>query len=281
MTSNGCVYSCGNGANGQLGHGSESASLSPLLIEHLKGHKVVQIATFSAHNIVLVASKRPFAMKMKDMVNDETFSDILFLIGDEHVHAHKLILIQQSQYFRAMFRSNMRESEENQVKIEDCSKDIFLLLMEYMYTNTVDIDIDIEHAVELFVVSDRYQEDDLCRLSKEVIERDLCCENALRLLENSLEFYCEVLVEMIMSYIETNLEGVIEKNDISFETVLGRALTCENVLGFLVRADELSCDTLKESCTEFIYSNFQPIKESECIKSLSQPLLLELLINHP
>ena len=39
--------------------------------------------------------------------------------------------------------------------------------------------------------------------------------------------------------------------------------------------------SLKESCTEFIHLNFQLIKESEGIKSLSQPLLLELLINHP
>ena len=279
LTFDGRVYSWGNGDNGRLGHESESASLTPVLIEHLKGQKVVEITSFHAHNIALVASKRPFAMKMKDMVNDESFSDIIFLIGDEQVHAHKLILMQQSEYFRAMFRSNMRESKENQVEIEDCSKAVFLLLMEYLYTNTVDVDA--EHAVKLYVISDRYQEDDLCRLSKEVIERSLCSENALRLLEDSLDLYCDILVEMIMSYVKTNLEDIIEEDSMSFESVPERALTCGNVLGFLVRADELSCDTLKESCIQFIYSNFKPIKESEGIKTLSQPLLLELLLNHP
>ena len=37
-----------------------------------------------------------------------------------------------SEYFQAMFRSNMKESKNNQIDIQDCSKVVFLWLLEYI-----------------------------------------------------------------------------------------------------------------------------------------------------
>ena len=41
---------------------------------------------------------------------------------NEPLHAHVDILSRRSEYFRAMFRSNMRESIELVVQVQDCSK---------------------------------------------------------------------------------------------------------------------------------------------------------------
>ena len=112
------------------------------------------------------------------MINNETCSDIVFLLKDNNnaarVHANKGLLIGRSKYFEAMFRSDMKENRENKVKIKDCSKTVFLLFLEYrtyLYKGDV-VDIGIEEAKDLYyVLSDRYQEDDLsskCLL--EVIE---------------------------------------------------------------------------------------------------------------
>ena len=37
-----------------------------------------------------------------------------------------------SEYFQAIFRSNMKESKNNQIDIQDCSKVVFLWLLEYI-----------------------------------------------------------------------------------------------------------------------------------------------------
>jgi RCC1 and BTB domain-containing protein len=170
LTSEGRLYTWGSGRVGRLGHGSELKTCVPSVVESLLGYKVVHIASQNSHSVALVNSNPSLSMMMKAMVNDETCSDVVFLLkdGDERIHATKGLLIGRSEYFRAMFRSGMKESRENQVEVRDCSKAVFLLLLEYLYSGEVDIGMD--HAIELYALSDRYQEDDLSRQCLEVVE---------------------------------------------------------------------------------------------------------------
>ena len=172
LTSDGRLYTWGDGRNGQLGHGSNLKSGVPSVVECLLGCNVVQIASQQGHSVALVESKRS-SKKMKAMVNDETCSDVVFLLkdGDERIHANRGLLIGQSEYFRAMFRSGMKESISNEVEVQDCSKGVFLLFLEYLYSGEVDIGMD--DAIELYVISDRYQEDNLNVRCLEVIEKGL------------------------------------------------------------------------------------------------------------
>ena len=60
---------------------------------------------------------------MKAMINDGSCSNIVFVLGNgDSVYANKGLLIGQSEYLRAMFRSNMKESRENKIEVCDCSK---------------------------------------------------------------------------------------------------------------------------------------------------------------
>ena len=59
---------------------------------------------------------------------------MVFILKDNaRVHTMKGLLIGQSKYFRAMFRSGMKESISNEVEIRDCSKGVFLSFLEYLY----------------------------------------------------------------------------------------------------------------------------------------------------
>ena len=46
------------------------------------------------------------------LVNSELFSDVCFEIQGELVYAHKAILCARSEYFRAMFAGNLKESKK-------------------------------------------------------------------------------------------------------------------------------------------------------------------------
>ena len=148
---------------------------------------------------------------MKAMVNNESCSDIVFVLenGGDRVHAIKGLLIGRSEYFRAMFRSNMRESRENEVKVEGCSKDSFLLLLEYLYIGAVDVGMD--HALELYVLADRYQVNGLSRQCLEVIGEGLTNENAIRMLVEVDELCVDALRDMCMSYAISNYDKVMDE----------------------------------------------------------------------
>lgn len=209
LESNGRVLTWGDGNRGKLGNGACVGGPTPFLLERFINTKVVDVSSYGSHSVALLLPKRPFTSNMKNMVNNKSQSDVMFVLKDGHVYANKSILIGQSQYFRAMFQSNMRESTEDEIKIEGCSRPVFLLMMEYLYSN--DVKIDIEHAVELYALSDLYQEISLGKICQEVLERDLTCKNALELLEKSQALGYHNLAESCLTFIHVNFEGGRER----------------------------------------------------------------------
>jgi hypothetical protein len=96
----------------------------------------------------------------------------------------------------------MRESRENKVEIRDCSKGVFLLFLEHLYKGEVDIGMD--HAKYLYVLSDRYQEDGLSRKCLKVIEKGLSDANAIELLADADDLCLVALKDVCMEYVLSN-----------------------------------------------------------------------------
>jgi RCC1 and BTB domain-containing protein len=150
LTSKGHVYTWGNGDHGKLGHGSGRKVSVPNMVEKLKDYRVVRVASYNEHTAALVEPfdhnhglaggvnavpvTTAYSAQMRALVNDEEFSDVTFLVEDQPVYAHRAILAQRCDHFAAMFRSGMRESVERMVPIQDISRQVFLLLLEYIYT---------------------------------------------------------------------------------------------------------------------------------------------------
>ena len=118
--------------DGNRGNGACVGGPTPFLLERFIDTKVFDVSSCGSHSVALLLPKRPFTSNIKNMVNNKSQSDVIFVLKDGHVYANKSILIGQSQYFtRAMFQSNMRENTENEIKIEGCSRPVFPLMMEY------------------------------------------------------------------------------------------------------------------------------------------------------
>ena len=226
LTSTGRVYTWGNGDHGKLGHGSGRKVSVPNIVEKLKDHRVIRVASYNEHTAALVEPfdhsnglgggvnavpvTTTYSSQMRALVNDDEFSDVVFLVEDQPVHAHRAILAQRCDHFAAMFRSGMRESVELMVPIPDISRHVFMLLMEYIYTDTVKIEV--ENAIELYIASDLYNLERLRDMCCTVVRRNLNAENAGPLLQSAAENHCAILREVCMSYIVENFD-VVSKTD--------------------------------------------------------------------
>jgi hypothetical protein len=109
-----------------------------------------------------------------------------------------------------MFRSGFRESTEKVIPIPNVAKVVFLLLLEYIYTDSVKIEL--EHAIDLYIASDQYQLERLRDMCCIVVRRNLNAENASMLLQNAAESHCQVLKESCMNYIVDNFD-IVSKTD--------------------------------------------------------------------
>jgi hypothetical protein len=96
----------------------------------------------------------------------------------------------------------MRESKENVVLVRDCSKRVFLLFLEHLYKG--EVDIGSEDAKELYVLSHRYQEDNLSAQCLGVIEKGLTHANVMGLMVEAESLGLDALKDVCMEYVVSN-----------------------------------------------------------------------------
>jgi RCC1 and BTB domain-containing protein len=221
MTSEGHVLTFGNGDHGKLGHGSGRKVTVPTMVEKLKEYRVVRVASYNEHTAALVEPRdnanrfggvsaipvtSAYSSQMRALVNDEEFADVTFLVQDQPVYAHRAILAQRCEHFSAMFRSGMRESVERMVPIVDISRPVFLLLLEYIYTDSVKVTV--ENAVELYIAADIYRLERLRDMCTTVLKRNLNAENAGPLLQTASDNHCHILRDACMKFVVENFDAV-------------------------------------------------------------------------
>ena len=177
LTSSGYVFTWGCSDNGQLGHGNVKPmkSLSiPCLVEGLREHNVFQISSGNFHCAVLVntpATPSIIRQSQHASFNNKLHSDVVFKVENEPLYANVDVLTQKSDYFAAMFRSNMRESIERVVQVPNYSKASFLLVLEYLYLDGFTVSLD--DVVELWGLADMYQMEGLKHCCMGALERGL------------------------------------------------------------------------------------------------------------
>lgn len=100
----------------------------------------------------------------------------------------------------------MRESTERTIRIPNMSKRTFLFLLEYIYTDTVMVDVD--NAIQLYIAADLYHMERLCEMCVTAVKRNLCADNAGRLLQEAAESCCEILKKLCMDFVVENFDAV-------------------------------------------------------------------------
>ncbi|KAL7200680.1 hypothetical protein ACSBR1_032580 [Camellia fascicularis] len=119
-------------------------------------------------------------------VNNSTLSDVTFLVEGKRFYAHRICLLASSDTFRAMFDGGYREKDAKDVEIPNIRWDVFELMMRYIYTGSVDVNLDI--AQELLRAADQYLLEGLKRLCEYAIAQDISVENVLLMYELSEAF---------------------------------------------------------------------------------------------
>ena len=60
------------------------------------------------------------------MINDQTLSDVTFIVEGQEVYGHKLMLVRCS-YFQSLFLGSMMESTQSTIRIEQVRHSMYVL----------------------------------------------------------------------------------------------------------------------------------------------------------
>lgn len=212
-------------------------ALHPRLVDKLRHLDVKKIEVNSAGyaaiyttptNLPLVDSL-PLSKAFASAVNDQDYADVVFLVERQPIYAHRIILAQRCEFFRTMFASGMRESIQNEIPVPDVRREVFLLLLRYLYSERIKIKLD--DLLDLFNLAHMYRLEPLQDLCCREMEENLTVGKAAEMLQRLTDCQCERLKDICMNYTIEHFSEVSESEgfkcidrDLLVEIVKGRVL---------------------------------------------------------
>ncbi|XP_044485451.1 ARM REPEAT PROTEIN INTERACTING WITH ABF2-like [Mangifera indica] len=142
-------------------------------------------------------------------VNNPTLSDVRFVVEGKRFYAHRICLLASSDAFRAMFDGGYREKLAEDVEIPNIRWDVFELMMRFIYTGSVDVNIDI--AQDLLIAADQYLLGGLKRLCESAIAQDISTENVPLMFELSEAYNALSLRQSCILFILENFDKLRSK----------------------------------------------------------------------
>eukprot|EP00058_Branchiostoma_floridae_P005060 XP_002590548.1 hypothetical protein BRAFLDRAFT_124528 [Branchiostoma floridae] len=110
--------------------------------------------------------------KIKELFfNKSELSDISFIVQGTTVHAHKAILTSRSEVMGVMFGGSFSESSSSKVPVTGPTTDVFLALLEYLYTDNAPIE-DVG-PLDILPLADQYGQTRLISMCELYMTKDV------------------------------------------------------------------------------------------------------------
>ena len=163
--------------------------------------------------------KQQFCVEMMKRLHiqrkNEQFCDVVLEVcnGEDQArfNAHRVVLSAASPFFYSALNSDMKESKERLIRLEDTSKIAIEQLLDYLYTGHVDV---TEHnAFDLLKIADFLVIPSLKEVSSKVIIQTLSSSNCFMAYYLAVNYRCFELQEKARDFIYANFTRVVEHED--------------------------------------------------------------------
>ena len=175
---------------------------------------------------------------MLKLINNAELSDVTFLVEGKEVYANRAILAGRSEYFHTLlFSGNMKESiqthveavsgvplhERLPIEIQDVSFDVFIKLLEYIYTDSLK-NISLETGIQLLVTSEKFLLDRLKAMCEDAIRTHVTVDNISGILLTSHQHNATALKEIALEFILANLNSPSIMRSLSVSVLIMNAI---------------------------------------------------------
>lgn len=112
--------------------------------------------------------------KMASLYAERLMSDLILVVGDQELAAHRLILCASSDVFQVMLmNSKWSESQEKKIVLKEqpaCAA-VFEVFIQYLYTGKVVVDY--ANVIPMLQLADKYNVKDLLKIALEFMNRNV------------------------------------------------------------------------------------------------------------
>lgn len=145
-------------------------------------------------------------------LNDD-LSDITFIIGDEKLRAHKLILSSQ-QYFLKLLYGDFAEKNANEINLGDVGLYPFKTVLKYIYYGHLELhEMNLNEIFDVLSLVDMYNISELATIIQSHLKFLLSLNNAIPILERSRLLGIESLTEACLDFMDIHAADILMHDD--------------------------------------------------------------------
>ncbi|KAJ5077165.1 pep-cterm sorting domain-containing protein [Anaeramoeba ignava] len=126
---------------------------------------------------------------------------------------HRAILSCRSEYFKGLFRSNMKEYQEGKVELTGIPIKIMKVVLTYIYSGN--ITITQENAIEILIFAKKFCFEELASFCTIFIKENISLENVIDLLNLSHQFDCDRVHSYCINFMLKNFQNLFMHPDFS------------------------------------------------------------------
>ncbi|XP_002133157.2 BTB/POZ domain-containing protein 9-like [Drosophila pseudoobscura] len=180
-----------------------------------------------------------FLWDMGRLCMNELYSDVWFLVEDQRIPAHRLILAARSDYFRGLLYGSMCESAETEIRLLEVPLEAFKVILGYLYSGTLPVStLDLDSIFKVLGVANLYCLLEVESVLADHLKQNVAVDNVCRILETARLYGFSDLAENCFKFMDREASKLV-KHD-SFQMLSKELL--EEVLPrdtFYVLEDEL------------------------------------------
>lgn len=148
--------------------------------------------------------------KLKSLKEEGKFCDVILYVEGKQFRAHRNVLASCSPYFESVLKTHKNLKERLTITCQ--SSDIFLCLLNYMYTGCVVIDRD--NVAELLRLANHFLVSKLKTYCAEYLDRYLDVTNCLSVREMSEKYNLQALLKAATLFVQVNINKIVYQDEI-------------------------------------------------------------------
>lgn len=193
----------------------------PILETKFRNQRVAGIQCFGDTFAALVTPHSDYIPLAKAFSHDDEFSDVTFLVENEPIRAHRVILARRCKFFQIMFTSDVLESTAEPIPLSGMNRKVFFVLLHYIYTD--EIDIDVMNVFDVFRAADMFGLPKLQDACVELTRQKLTVRTAADFLQLAHAAGCPEIKDIAMLFVRKNFPAVSKTSgmkDVSADLML-------------------------------------------------------------
>ncbi|XP_057322330.1 uncharacterized protein LOC130665766 [Microplitis mediator] len=111
------------------------------------------------------------------------FNDIVLVVDNVELPAHKVILSAHSPHFHKMLTTEMKEVKENRITIEKFPLDVITEMLDFFYTGKTKASSDVDVALKMIEVAQMYEIGSMIKICENTITKNININNIVSIIK--------------------------------------------------------------------------------------------------